>query len=66
MGIYLNPQEGTVVRITSPYWIPEEPPWVLVTNDPNATLVGLRDLIKAKGLTEDPSSVSWTGLPQRE
>ena len=42
IGIYVNPSEGTVVRITSPYWLPEEPEWKLVTNDPNATLVSIR------------------------
>ena len=27
-GIYLNGKEHQVVRINSPYWIPEEPDWV--------------------------------------
>ena len=54
------------MRITSPYWIPEEPDWVLVTNNPNATLVAARDMIKEKGLIADPSEVVWTRLPLKE
>ena len=42
IGIYVNPSQGTVVRITSPYWLPEEPAWKLVTDDPNATLVAIK------------------------
>ena len=30
-GIYLNAKENQVVRINSPYWIPPEPDWVLLT-----------------------------------
>lgn len=66
IGIYLNAKEGNVVRITSPYWIPEPPDWVLVTNEPNATLVSIRDLIKKKRLMADPSGVVWGSLPLRE
>ncbi|MFB3091988.1 MAG: hypothetical protein ACE1ZD_02180 [Dehalococcoidia bacterium] len=66
IGIYVNASEGKIVRITSPYWIPEEPDWVLVTNNPNATLVAARDMIKEKGLIADPSEVVWTRLPLKE
>ncbi len=66
IGIYVNPSEGKIVRITSPYWIPEEPDWVLVTNNPNATLVAARDMIKENGLIADPSEVVWTRLPLKE
>ncbi len=66
IGIYVNASEGKIVRITSPYWIPEEPDWVLVTNNPNATLVAARDIIKEKGLITDPSEVVWTRLPLKE
>ena len=66
LGIYVNPSEGKIVRITSPYWIPEGPDWVLVTNNPNATLVAARDMIKEKGLITDPSEVVWTRLPLKE
>ncbi len=66
IGIYVNASEGKIVRITSPYWIPEEPDWVLVTNNPNATLVAARDIIKEKGLIADPSEVVWTRLPLKE
>ncbi len=66
IGIYVNASEGKIVRITSPYWIPEEPDWMLVTNNPNATLVAARDIIREKGLITDPSEVVWTRLPLKE
>ena len=66
MGIYLNAKESTVVRITSPYWIPEEPDWVLITNSPNETLVRIREIITEKSLMSDSSSVNWGRIPLKE
>ncbi len=66
IGIYVNATEGKVVRITSPYWIPEEPDWRLVTNEPNATLLAVRDMIKERKLMNDPSGVTWGSLPLRD
>ncbi len=65
IGIYVNPGEGAVVRITSPYWLPEEPAWKLVTSDPNATLVAVRQAIKDKGIMQDASGVVWISIPDR-
>ena len=65
IGIYVNPSEGTVVRITSPYWLPEEPAWKLVTSEPNATLVAVRQAIKDKGIMQDASGVVWISIPDR-
>ena len=42
IGVYLEPGEGKLVRITSPYWIPEPPEWVMISNDPNVTLLAAR------------------------
>ena len=65
VGIYLNAKEKKVVRITSPYWLPEAPDWVLITNEPNASLLSVRQTIKDKRLMADPSSVVWGSLPVR-
>lgn len=65
IGIYVNPGEGTVVRITSPYWLPEEPDWKLVTGDPNATLLAVRQAITDKGILQDASEVVWTSIPDK-
>lgn len=62
-GIYLNPSEGKVVRITSPYWFPEEPDWVYVTNEVNATLLAIRETIREKSLSDDPDGVTWGRIP---
>ena len=66
VGIYLNAKDAKVVRITSPYWIPEAPDWVLLTNEPNASLLSVRQTIKDKNLMSDPSGVEWASIPVRE
>ncbi|HAL46710.1 MAG: hypothetical protein FI707_12260 [SAR202 cluster bacterium] len=65
-GIYLNADEGKVVRITSPYWFPEEPDWVYVTDEVNATLLHIRDVIQEKNLSTDASSVGWGRIPLKD
>ena len=65
IGIYVNPSEGTVVRITSPYWLPEEPEWKLVTNDPNATLLSIRADITEQDIMKDSSGVKWISIPDK-
>lgn len=65
-GIYLNPGDKKVVRITSPYWFPEEPDWVYVTEEVNATLLKIRDVIREASLAEGPDDVTWGRIPLRE
>jgi len=63
MGIYLNVETTQVVRITSPYWIPESPQWTLITNQTNAPLSTIREIIKEEGIVNNVEGVVWTGLP---
>jgi hypothetical protein len=65
-GIYLNPGENQVVRINSPYWIPEEPDWVFLTAEVNATLLQIRELVREKGLSASPDSINWTTIPLKD
>ena len=65
-GIYLNPAEKKVVRINSPYWIPEEPDWVYLTPEVNATLLGIRDMVRDKDLVSDADSVTWGSIPAKD
>ena len=62
-GIYLNAGENRVVRINSPYWIPEEPDWVMLTPEVNATLLEIRDLAQGKGLVSDAEAITWGRIP---
>ena len=62
-GIYFNSSEEKVVRITSPYWFPPEPEWVYVTNEVNATLLSIREMIKDQGLADPSDSVTWGRIP---
>lgn len=62
-GIYLNAAQGKVVRINSPYWFPEEPDWVMLTNEVNATLLQIRELAREQGASPDPDAITWGRLP---
>ena len=65
-GIYLNGKERKVVRITSPYWFPEEPDWVYVTDEVNATILKIRDMIREKALSELPDDITWGRIPLKD
>ena len=65
-GIYLNAKENQGVRINSPYWIPEEPDWVLLTNEVNATLLDIREMAKEKELSDDSGSITWGIIPLKD
>ena len=65
-GIYLNAEEGQVVRITSPYWFPDSPNWVYVTAEVNATLLKIREVIGEKSLSDFPDSVTWGRIPVKD
>ena len=65
-GIYLNAQELKVVRINSPYWFPEEPDWVFLTAEVNATLLQIRQMAGEQGLVVEADSLTWGNLPLRD
>ena len=65
-GIYLNSNDNQVVRINSPYWIPEEPDWVFLTNEVNATLLNIREMAQERCLSKDSSSITWGTIPLKD
>ena len=65
-GISLHPSEKKIVRITSPYWFPEAPDWVYVTNEVNSTLLAIRDVIREKSMADDADSVTWGRIPLKD
>ena len=65
-GIYLNAQENRVVRINSPYWIPGEPDWVMLTNEVNATLLEIRSMAQEQGLAANADDIVWGRIPLQE
>ena len=65
-GIYLNSKENKVVRINSPYWIPEQPDWVFLTSEVNATLLQIRDMAKEQGHSSESESITWGTIPLRD
>ena len=65
-GIYLNPRERKVVRINSPYWIPEEPEWIYMTAEVNASLVQIREMAREQALVSDANEITWTSIPVKD
>ena len=65
-GIYLNSKETKVVRINSPYWIPEEPDWVFLTSEVNSTLLQIRDMAKEQGQSSESEPITWGTIPLRD
>ena len=65
-GIYLNANDNQVVHINSPYWLPEEPDWVFLTNEVNATLLNIRSMVQEKGLSKDSGAITWGTIPLKD
>ncbi|MEE2881473.1 MAG: hypothetical protein VX643_05695 [Chloroflexota bacterium] len=65
-GIYVNSKDGEVVRINSPYWLPEEPDWVFLTPEVNSTLLQIRDLAREQGISDDPDNLVWGRIPLKK
>ncbi len=65
-GIYLNAQEKRVVRINSPYWIPEGPDWIYLTPEVNATLLQIRAMATEKNLVPDANEITWGTIPLKD
>ena len=65
-GIYVNSKVGEVVRINSPYWLPEEPDWVFLTPEVNSTLLQIRDLAREQGISDDPDNLVWGRIPLKK
>ena len=65
-GIYVNAKESKVVRINSPYWIPEEPDWVYVTPEVNATLLRIREMAQEQKLVTNADELVWGSIPVKD
>jgi len=63
-GIYLNTKTSKIVRINSPYWIPSDKEWVLLTPEVNMTLLKVRELAKEKKLVNEPEKINWGEFPK--
>lgn len=65
-GIYLNKNESVVVRINSPYWIPEGEEWVYLTPEVNMTLLKIRELAGEQKLVGAPDEIVWGTIPVKD
>mgnify|MGYP001163724119 CR=1 FL=1 len=62
-GIYFNTSTGEILRINSPYWIPQEPEWIYITDEVNATLLEVKQAISDRKLMKIPQNITWGVLP---
>ena len=65
-GIYVNVKDQKVVRINSPYWIPEGADWTYVTPEVNATLLQVREMARDKGMVPDADQLTWGTIPAKD
>ena len=62
-NILVPTKKNVVLRVTSPYWLPTSPDWVLISNDVNATLSCIKGMIKDDGSELDSESIQWGRIP---
>ncbi|MQG26311.1 MAG: hypothetical protein FI694_05310 [SAR202 cluster bacterium] len=62
-GIYFNTSTGEILRINSPYWIPEAAEWIYITDEVNATLLEVKQAISDRKLMKIPQNITWGVLP---
>mgnify|MGYP003324662812 CR=1 FL=1 len=62
-GIYYNAIKNEVLRINSPYWIPDPADWTFILRDVNSTLTDIRTVIAEQNLSSDAQSAFWGVLP---
>jgi hypothetical protein len=65
-GIYIHAKDRVVVRINSPFWLPDGPDWALLTTDVNATLSQVRQIAKQKNILKEFDSLVWSTIPSKE
>ena len=65
-GIYINSSSMKAVRISSPYWIPDEPDWKYLTDDVNTTMVEIRRLAGESGMVKLPEKLMWGSIPPKD
>lgn len=58
-GIYINPKSHKVRRIGIGVRPPSTAEWVQVSDDPNMSLLVIREEARKKQLTEDPDAIQW-------
>lgn len=58
-GIYLNTESNKVKRIGIGVHPPEGPEWAKVTDDPNATIIAIRQEAKEKSLSPKAEEIQW-------
>lgn len=59
VGIYLNTATSQVARVSAPPLVPQGNEWKKVTDDPNASMLAIRTIIRRENLVANPDSITW-------
>jgi hypothetical protein len=61
IGIYVNPKRMQAFRASTTHSAPDDPEWVLVSEDSMIGMVQVRAIAQERKLVNDPQSLQWTG-----
>lgn len=61
LGIYVNPRMLLAFRASTTHAAPADPEWVLVSEDSMIGMMQVRELVKERGLVQEPERLQWTG-----
>lgn len=61
IGIYVNPKTMQAFRASTTHAAPENPDWVLITEDSMVGMAKLREFVQERGLVAEPGQLQWVG-----
>ena len=60
-GIYLNAKRLKAFRAPTTHAAPDDPEWVLISDDTMIGMVDVRRIAQERGLVSDPQQIEWIG-----
>jgi hypothetical protein len=65
IGIYVNPKTRQAFRASTTFAAPDDPDWVLISEDSMIGMVRIREIASERKLVADVSELQWTGRTDR-
>ena len=61
VGIYVNPKRLKAFRASTVHAAPDDPNWILISEDSMIGMVTIREIAKERALVEHPEEIQWIG-----
>jgi hypothetical protein len=61
IGIYVNAKRMQAFRASTTHSAPDDPDWILVSEDSMIGMVQVRSIARERQLVNDPEALQWTG-----